>query len=163
MGTDIPLDKATLDILGPGEYLLRDYENGSQPQPGINLYIPFFPTLQAGDTIHSPYHCLPCSGWIPTSRERIHLTRPDGASISVNRYVVSNMGELRLVLYWFQAHVRGAAMRVVGQVLSDLRFNSYESQRRRDGAFDDADAEWRGCRRCSGAHDDAWITASSFD
>src|SRR5271169_959983 len=51
-GTDIPIDKATLEILGPGEYLLRDYENGSQPQPWINLYIPFFPTQKAGDTIH---------------------------------------------------------------------------------------------------------------
>ena len=108
-GTDIPIDKATLEILGPGEYLLRDYQNGSQPQPWINLYIPFFPTQQAGDTIHSPEHCLPGAGWIPISRERIRLTRPDGTSISVNRYVVSNMGERRLVLYWFQAHGRVVA------------------------------------------------------
>jgi exosortase D (VPLPA-CTERM-specific) len=108
-GTDIPIDKATLEILGPGEYLLRDYENGSQPQPWINLYIPFFPTQKAGDTIHSPDHCLPGAGWIPISRERIQLPRPDGSSIPVNRYVVSKMGERQLVLYWFQAHGRVVA------------------------------------------------------
>ncbi len=108
-GTDIPIDKQTLDILGPGEHLLRDYENASQPQPWINLFIPFFPSQRAGDTIHSPDHCLPGAGWIPISRERIQLTRPDGSSIPVNRYVVSKMGERQLVLYWFQAHGRVVA------------------------------------------------------
>ncbi|HMD16457.1 MAG TPA: EpsI family protein [Terriglobales bacterium] len=108
-GTDIPIDKPTLDILGPGEYLLRDYENASQPEASANLYIPFFPTQKAGDTIHSPDHCLPGAGWIPISRERIQLTRPDGSSVPVNRYVVAKMGERQLVLYWFQAHGRVVA------------------------------------------------------
>ena len=45
-GTDDALDQQTLDILGPGEFLMRDYENASQPQPEpwINLYIAYFPT-----------------------------------------------------------------------------------------------------------------------
>jgi len=108
-GTDIPIDQETLHILGPGEYLFRDYENASQPQPSINLYVPFFPSQKAGDTIHSPDHCLPGAGWIPISREVIHLSRPDGSSIPVNRYVVSKMGDRQLVLYWFQAHDRVVA------------------------------------------------------
>jgi exosortase D (VPLPA-CTERM-specific) len=108
-GTDIPIDQQTLDILGPGEYLLRDYENGSQPESTINLYIPFFPTQKAGDTIHSPDHCLPGAGWIPISREVIRLGLPDGSSIPVNRYVISKTGERQLVLYWFQAHGRVVA------------------------------------------------------
>ena len=108
-GNDDPLDQETLDILGPGEYLVRDYENANQPEPSINLYIPFFPSQKAGDTIHSPDHCLPGAGWIPTSREVIQLARPDGSSVPVNRYVVSKMGERQLVLYWFQAHGRVVA------------------------------------------------------
>ena len=108
-GIDIPIDKPTLDILGPGEYLLRDYENASQPNSTINLYIPFFPTQKAGDTIHSPDHCLPGAGWIPISREVIQLRLPDGSSIPVNRYVVSKTGERQLVLYWFEAHGRVVA------------------------------------------------------
>jgi exosortase D (VPLPA-CTERM-specific) len=105
-GTDIPISQQELDILGPGEYLQRDYENASQLQPGINLYIPFFPSQRAGDTIHSPDHCLLGAGWFPISREVIYLTRPDGFSMPVNRYVVSKSGERQLVLYWFQAHGR---------------------------------------------------------
>jgi EpsI family protein len=108
-GTDDPLDKQTLDILGPGEFLLRDYENAGQLQPWINLYIAYFPTQRAGDTIHSPSHCLPGAGWVPTSREVVSLTSPDGASFPVNRYVVSKSGDRQLVLYWFQAHGRAVA------------------------------------------------------
>ena len=108
-GTDGVLDQQTLDILGPGEFLMRDYEDASQPQPWINLYIAYFPTQKTGDTIHSPNHCLPGAGWVPTSREMIQITRPDGTSFPVNRYVVSKSGERQLVLYWFQAHGRAVA------------------------------------------------------
>jgi EpsI family protein len=108
-GTDSVLDQETLDILGPGEFLVRDYENASQPQPWLNLYIAYFPTQKAGDTIHSPNHCLPGAGWVPTSREVVQITRPDGSSFPANRYVVSKGGERQLVLYWFQAHGREVA------------------------------------------------------
>ena len=108
-GTDDPIDEDTLDILGPGEYLFRYYQNTSEPQPPINLFIPFFPSQSAGDTIHSPDHCLPGAGYIPISREVIQLPRPDGPPIPVNRYVVSKLGDRQLVLYWFQAHNRVVA------------------------------------------------------
>jgi EpsI family protein len=109
-GTDEALDQDTLEILGQGEFLPRDYENASQPQPWINLFIAYFPTQKAGDTIHSPNHCLPGAGWIPISRERVQITRPDGSSFPANRYVGSQSGEgQELVLYWFQAHGRVVA------------------------------------------------------
>src|ERR1700675_4947564 len=108
-GTDSVLDQDTLDILGPGEFLVRDYENASQPQAWVNLYIAYFPTQKAGDTIHSPNHCLPGAGWVPTSREVVQIARPDGSSFPVNRYVVSKSGDRELVLYWFQAHGRAVA------------------------------------------------------
>jgi exosortase D (VPLPA-CTERM-specific) len=108
-GIDSILDQETLDILGPGEFLMRDYENASQPQPWINLWIAYFPTQKTGDTIHSPNHCLPGAGWVPTSREVVQITRPDGSSFPANRYVVSKGEERQLVLYWFQAHGREVA------------------------------------------------------
>ena len=112
-GTDETLDQETLDILGPGDFLVsnyvRDSENSSDPQPWINLYIAYFPSQKAGDTIHSPNHCLPGAGWVPTSREIIQLTSPDGSLFPVNRYVVEKSGHRQLVLYWFQAHGRAVA------------------------------------------------------
>ncbi len=108
-GTDSVLDQQTLDVLGPGDFLVRDYENASQPQPWIDLYIAYFPSQKAGDTIHSPNHCLPGAGWVPTSREVVQIARPDGSSFPVNRYVVAKTGERQLVLYWFQAQGRAVA------------------------------------------------------
>jgi len=114
---DEMLDQETLDILGPGEFLARDYEIASAqpgqpqplPQPWINLFIAYFPTQKMGDTIHSPSHCLPGAGWVPTLRQVVPLKTPDGGSFLVNRYVVSKSGERQLVLYWFQAHGRTVA------------------------------------------------------
>ncbi len=106
---DSPISREELDILGPGEYLKRNYKNSSEPQTEINLFIPFFPSQKAGDTIHSPDHCLLGAGWFPISREVVRITRPDGSSFPVNRYVVTKSGERQLVLYWFQAHGRVVA------------------------------------------------------
>lgn len=109
-GTDDQLDQQTLEILGPGEFLVRDYVNASeQSDPWVNLYIAYFPSQKAGDTIHSPNHCLPGAGWVPISREIVHLVNPDGSSFPVNRYVITKLGERQLVLYWFQAHAREVA------------------------------------------------------
>ena len=111
-GADGVLDEETLKILGHPEYVVRDYVNESpteQAQPWINFYIAYFPSQKAGDTIHSPDHCLPGAGWIPTSREIIQITRPDSSSFPANRYVVAKAGDRQLVLYWFQAHGRAVA------------------------------------------------------
>jgi EpsI family protein len=112
-GTDGAIDQQTLEILGPGDFLVRDYVNAGrpqpQPEPWIDLYIAYFPSQRTGDTIHSPNHCLPGAGWVPTSREIVRLTRPDGSTFPVNRYVVSKSGERQLVLYWYQAHGRVVA------------------------------------------------------
>jgi EpsI family protein len=108
-GQEFSLDQQTLDILGQGEFLVRDYEHASQPQPPISLFIAYFPSQKAGDTIHSPNHCLPGAGWVPTLRQVVPISRPDGSSFPVNRYVVSKQGNRQLVLYWFQAHGRAVA------------------------------------------------------
>ena len=108
-GTDGTLSQEDLDILGHPEYVLRDYETLDPSQAWINVYVVYFPSQKAGDTIHSPEHCLPGAGWIPTRRQVIQLPRPDGSSMPVNRYVVSKSGERQLVLYWFQAHGRVVA------------------------------------------------------
>ncbi|MGA9526796.1 MAG: VPLPA-CTERM-specific exosortase XrtD [Terriglobales bacterium] len=109
VGTDDPLDAQTLEVLGPGEFLMRDYEDANQREPWVNLFVAYFPSQKMGDTIHSPSHCLPGAGWVPTEREVITLNTPMGASFPVNRYVVSKAGERELVLYWFQAHGREVA------------------------------------------------------
>jgi EpsI family protein len=107
--TDIAIDKEVLDILGPGDFLLRVYENEEQPQPYIHLFIAYFRSQRAGDTIHSPKNCLPGAGWTPVDSSRIVLSLPGHAPFPANRYVIA-MGDAReLVLYWYWAHDRGVA------------------------------------------------------
>ncbi|MGA8761848.1 MAG: exosortase C-terminal domain/associated protein EpsI [Candidatus Sulfotelmatobacter sp.] len=108
-GTDIPQDQEVLDILGPGDFLLRDYQTRNPNDPSIDLFIAYFPSQRAGDTIHSPKHCLPGAGWAPMDNGRVTLTLPGHKPFPANRYVVSKGGARQLVLYWYWAHDRGVA------------------------------------------------------
>jgi exosortase D (VPLPA-CTERM-specific) len=107
--TDIPLDKEVLDVLGPGDFLLRDYHPEDSVQPPVDLFIAYFPSQRAGDTIHSPKHCLPGAGWLPVESTRITLSMPGLAPFPANRYVISKGESRQLVLYWYWAHDRGVA------------------------------------------------------
>jgi EpsI family protein len=108
-GTDIAIDKDTLQILGAGEFLLRDYRGEEAPTPDINLFIAYFPSQRAGDTIHSPRHCLPGAGWTPLSNTRTMLSMPGHSPFPANRYVIAQGDSRQIVLYWFWAHDRGTA------------------------------------------------------
>lgn len=102
---DIPMSPDELEVLGPGDYLMRNYAGTSGGLP-VNLYIAFFPSQRAGDTIHSPKNCLPGSGWAPIDSGHTYLRRPDGSTITVNHYLIAKGNEQDFVLYWYQAHGR---------------------------------------------------------
>lgn len=108
-GTDIPLDKDTLEVLGPGDFLVRNYSDPGSDLPLVDLFLAYFPSQRAGDTIHSPQNCLPGAGWTPESNDRIILSPPGHAPFPANRYVVARYGARKLVLYWYWAHDRGVA------------------------------------------------------
>jgi EpsI family protein len=108
-GTDIAIDTDTLQILGAGEFLLRDYRTEQASDPDINLFIAYFPSQRAGDTIHSPRHCLPGAGWTPLENTRTMLSMPDHVPFPANRYVIAQGESRQIVLYWYWAHDRGIA------------------------------------------------------
>ena len=111
-GIDLPIDQDVLDRLGPGSFLLRRYSPVSpapEATPAIDLFVAYFPSQRAGDTIHSPKNCLPGSGWTPTESRVVTLTLPGHPPFPANRYVVSRGDARTLVLYWYWAHDRGVA------------------------------------------------------
>ncbi len=108
-GTDIAIDNDTLQILGAGEFLLRDYRTEQASDPDINLFIAYFPSQRAGDTIHSPRHCLPGAGWTPLENTRTMLNMPKHVPFPANRYVIAQGESRQIVLYWYWAHDRGIA------------------------------------------------------
>ena len=129
-GTDVPLDSDTLRVLGPGDFLLRSYTD-DQDAP-LDLFIAYFPSQRAGDTIHSPQHCLPGSGWVPIENHAITMAMPSHTPFPVNRYVIRKGDDRRIVLYWFWAHDRGIASEYWAKfylVADSLRMN------RSDGAL----------------------------
>ena len=109
MGTDIPIDPEVRQVLGPGDFLLRVYQSDSGTQPYFDLFIAYFPTQRAGDTIHSPKNCLPGAGWSPVKADRIWLTLPNLTPFQVNRYLIAKGDDRQLVLYWYLAHNRTTA------------------------------------------------------
>lgn len=106
-GKDLGISADVREILGPGDFLSRIYSRPDQPY--VDLFLAYFPTQRSGNSIHSPKNCLPGSGWAPAEAGFLQLQRPDGATVTVNRYVIAKGLDKQLVLYWYQAHGRVVA------------------------------------------------------
>jgi EpsI family protein len=106
-GSDIPIASDQLAVLGPGDYLMREYQQGKGLP--LNLFLAYYPSQRSGDTIHSPQNCLPGSGWTPLKSRRIQIQQLARTPATVNRYIVANGSGQMLVLYWYQAHGRVTA------------------------------------------------------
>jgi EpsI family protein len=115
---DFPLDDATLEVLGKGDFLNRVYTirpagpaqssplSGSAAQPPISLFIGYFATQRTGQTMHSPQHCLPGAGWTFDSQKYVNIKDINGKNYKVGEYVISNGETKQFVIYWYQAHGR---------------------------------------------------------
>jgi EpsI family protein len=108
-GTDVEIGKDIRDVLGPGDFMLRVYRPDNNRMPSTDLFIAYFPSQRAGDTIHSPKNCLPGAGWTPIDSSRITLAVAGHSPFPVNRYVIAKGTDRLLVLYWYLAHDRAVA------------------------------------------------------
>jgi EpsI family protein len=77
--------------------------------PYVDLYIAYFPSQRAGDTIHSPKNCLPGAGWSVLDSSHVMLSIPSHAPFPVNRSIIAKGDARQLVYYWYWAHDRGVA------------------------------------------------------
>ena len=107
-GTDIAIDQETLDVLGHGDFLHRAYRDETG-RANFDLFIAYFASQRAGDTLHSPKNCLPGSGWSQIDSRPVTLSFPGRAPFPATRYVVAQGDARRVVLYWYWAHNRGVA------------------------------------------------------
>jgi len=108
-GTDVPISQDVRDVLGGGDFLLRVYRDPSGSRPYVDLFLAYFPSQRAGDTIHSPKNCLPGAGWTPVESRRISIAAPGRAPFPANLYVIAKGSDRQLVLYWYWAHDRAVA------------------------------------------------------
>jgi len=113
-GVDNPaLDEPTLRALNPTSYLSRTYSKGSLM---ADLFIAFYAQQRAGESMHSPKHCLPGSGWEIWNYDTMEVPAA-GRRFTVNKYSISRESERRLVLYWYQSRNRIIASEYLGKLL----------------------------------------------
>jgi EpsI family protein len=108
------MDQETLDVLGKGYFLNREYlpASGAAPVPNsdiVSLFIAYFPTQRTGQAIHSPQHCLPGAGWTFESSGLLDLTDATGKKYTVGEYLITNGSMKQEVLYWYQMQGRSIA------------------------------------------------------
>ena len=112
-GEDIPINSATLDVLGKGDFLNRVYTRdatvltpgaGKGSGDAVQLFIAYFPTQRTGQAIHSPQNCLPGSGWTFLSSGVTNFTDDAGKAYHVGDYIISDGRAKQEVLYWYQSH-----------------------------------------------------------
>lgn len=103
IGADQKLDRDTLTLLKPTDYLLRNY---AAPSGGIcAVFVAFFAQQQEGQIIHSPRHCLPGNGWQIAQRKTVTVQGP-GGPWQVNHLILARNLEKLSVLYWYQGRGR---------------------------------------------------------
>src|SRR6185436_7630458 len=90
-------------VLEADDYVVRTYR-GEKGQR-VDLFVAYYKTQKAGESMHSPMNCFPGSGWQILKADEIALWPNDPAHPTmINRYIVERNGEKALVLYWYQAN-----------------------------------------------------------
>jgi EpsI family protein len=113
MAGDEPLTPGVLDKLQLTSYVSRSYEkSGTQ----LGLFIAFYAQQRAGESMHSPKHCLPGSGW-EIWKHDVALVPVRGGPIQINQYSIQNASRRMLVFYWYQSKGRIIRSEYMGKIL----------------------------------------------
>src|ERR1035437_9093856 len=110
---DHKLPESTLHALDATSYLSRSYRKDSRE---LDLFIAFYAQQRAGESMHSPKHCLPGAGWEIWKHDSA-LVSTDGRQYEVNKYSIQNSGTRMLMLYWYQSKSRIIASEYLGKIL----------------------------------------------
>jgi len=107
------LDARVLKSLTPTDYVSRTYR---KEHAELDLFIAFYAQQRAGESMHSPKHCLPGSGWEIWMQDssQVPIT---GGRVEINKYSIQNAGTRMLMFYWYQSKNRVVANEYIGKVL----------------------------------------------
>jgi EpsI family protein len=108
-----PLPPSVIRELKATDYLSGTYRVGDKD---ADLFIAFYARQRAGESMHSPKHCLPGSGWEIWDYGKASVSAGN-QPVTVNKYSISNGGNRRVVLYWYQSRERVFASEYMGKLL----------------------------------------------
>ncbi|MGH9622845.1 MAG: exosortase C-terminal domain/associated protein EpsI [Bryobacteraceae bacterium] len=94
-------------------YISRTYQKGASR---IDLFIAYYAVQRAGDSMHSPKHCLPGAGWEIVQRNSA-LIDTGRRKVKVNQFIIENLGTKLLMIYWYQSRDRIVANEYMGKLL----------------------------------------------
>jgi EpsI family protein len=108
-----PLTPGVLGRLQLTSYISRSYEkHGTR----LGLFIAYYAQQRAGESMHSPKHCLPGSGWEIWKHDSA-MVPVTGGRVRINQYSIQNSGQRMLVFYWYQSKRRIIASEYMGKIL----------------------------------------------
>jgi EpsI family protein len=102
-----------VESLDSTSYLLRTYQKGHTQ---LDLFIAYYAEQRAGESMHSPKHCLPGGGWEMTQRGSATIGVM-GRRVEVNEFVIENLGTKMVMIYWYQSRSRIVANEYLGKLL----------------------------------------------
>ena len=108
-----PLASDVLGVLKATSYLSRTYHKGNQE---INLFIAFYASQRAGESMHSPRVCLPGNGWEIWQYGRVQVP-VDGRQVTINKDYIQKDLRRMLVVYWYQTRSGIVANEYLGKAL----------------------------------------------
>jgi EpsI family protein len=111
--SDEPLGESILKRLQLTSYVSRTYEKQGTK---LGLFIAYYAQQRAGESMHSPKHCLPGSGWEIWKHDSA-MVPVNGRQVEINQYSIQNSGQRMLVFYWYQSKQRIIASEYMGKVL----------------------------------------------
>jgi EpsI family protein len=95
-------------------YISRPYTNGSQV---ADVFIAYYAQQRAGETMHSPKHCLPGSGWEIWKHGSASVPF-NGRRVDVNEFSIRHGARERmLMIYWYQSRQRIIASELQAKLL----------------------------------------------
>jgi EpsI family protein len=100
-GRSVLLEQIVQREAGFSSYLFRNFTRPDHERMPIELYVGFYESQSRAGVIHSPTNCLPSGGWFIARRDKMKLELPPFAPFEVNKFVISNGLERRVVLYWY--------------------------------------------------------------
>jgi len=102
-GIDNPsLSDAVVAQLLPTAYISRTYR---KPGLQVDVFIAFYAQQRAGESMHSPKHCLPGAGWEIWNYGSAEIP-VDRRSFNVNKYSISREGQRTLTVDCFRLNKR---------------------------------------------------------
>jgi EpsI family protein len=108
-----PLADDVLLQLKPTSYLSRKYRRGDLV---ADLLVTFYALQRAGESMHSPKHCLPGAGWEIWDHGTVEIP-VNGHKYKINQQFISRENLRMVVLYWYQSKERVIASEYSGKIL----------------------------------------------